>query len=86
MSFLAMESARLTVDRTAGRSEEHASTNNARRLEQIDCSDDIHLSVIARIRDGFPHIDLRGKMADQLGPNLRDQRGQPGLVQHTLLV
>ena len=81
MLFVGGERILLAVNRSSGRGKHHALQSVlARGLDQVQKSDDINLRVEGRIRDGAPHVHLRGHMINRLGPLARDDLAHRGRV------
>ena len=71
----------LAVNSAAGRREDHAlQTVLARRFDQIEKSDHVHLRVVGGIGDRSPYVHLRCEMNNNLGPRLLDDGRDCGNV------
>ena len=63
----------LAVNRAAGRGKDHAPEPVlARRFDQVEKSDHVHLRIEGRIGDRATHVHLRREMENDLGPYLLD--------------
>src|ERR1700733_2577148 len=76
----------LSVQRSPGRGEQNSGADHACCLKDVDGPDNVYLRVSGGKSNGGPHIDLGGKMADNLGLDLRDHVDQRGRVKNGLLI